>query len=268
MSLVDFIAQCHENLVLEQDQESKDARTYLTSRNVFEKSIKSGIIGYCLCNQDIPDPVRFFGEEFRKEDEDRWDMSKLFRGRLIVPVYSEFNDLVGIATRKPSHEKGNTWWNLPTPFKKGNHLFLLNLAKKSIFEKNKIYLVEGYMDAIVLRQYGLDNVVSLMGTALTQRKIGLIARYCNNVCFCFDSDENEAGQKANDMAIAILKKLDFCETISCIKLPIKQDPDVYVVENGLDNFLKQEVMLKDSDIEKICRKVVKQKHFKELAYAQ
>ena len=266
MSLKKFIKECHENLVLGQDQESIDARAYLLSRNILEKSIKSGIIGYCQCNQCIPDPVRYFGEECRKEDEDRWDMSNFLRGRLIVPVLSEFNELVGLASRKPSHEKGNTWWNLPSPFKKGSHLFMLNLAKKTVFEKNKIYLVEGYMDAIVLRQSGLDNVVSLMGTALTQRKIGLIARYCNNVCFCFDSDENEAGQKANDMAIAILKKLDFCESISCIKLPIKQDPDVYVTEHGLENFLAQEVVLKDSDIEKICRKVVKQKHFKDIAY--
>jgi DNA primase len=267
MSLKSFILQCHNTLVNEQDQEVLIAQDYLKSRNVLDKTIKSVIIGYCKSDEVIPDPVRFFGEELRKEDE-KWDLSYYLRGRIIIPVFSEFGSVVGIATRKPTKEPGNTWWNLPAPFRKGSHLFLLNTNKKNIFKKNKIYLVEGYMDAIILKQFGLDNVVSLMGTALTTRKIGLIARYCNNVCLCFDVDKNEAGQKARDISIAILKKFDFCENISVIHdLPVGTDPDEFVAQNGLDEFLKKEVVLKDSDIEKICRKIAKQKNSKEVLHA-
>lgn len=273
MLLKDFVLKCHRTLIdvdkigETQDQEVITARDYLYSRNVLEKSIKSVTIGYCKGDEELPDPVRFFGEELRKED-DKWDLSYYVKGRIIVPVYSEFNSLVGFATRKPTKEPGNTWWNLPAPFRKGGHLFLLNLAKKSIFEKNKVYLVEGYMDATILRQHGLDNVVGIMGTALTSRKIGLIARYCNNVCLCFDTDQNESGQKARDISVAILKKFDFCDSISVINdLPVGIDPDDFVTANGLDAFLKKEVVLKDSEIEKICRKVSKQKKSKEIIYA-
>lgn len=268
MSLKDFIIKCHINLLHNTtDREVEIAREYVASRNLLEKSLISAKIGYCNSDFILPDSVRFFGEEYRKDDE-KWDVSYFVRGRIIVPVYGEFNEAVGFATRKPTKEPGNTWWNLPTPFKKGNHLFLLKSAKKSIFDKNKVYLVEGYMDALILRQYGLDNVVSLMGTALTSRKIGLIARYCNNVCICFDTDENSSGQKARDVAIFILKKFDFCDTISTIDLPVKEDPDEFVAKNGLDKLLEKEVVLKESDIEKTCRKVIKQKNTKEIAYAQ
>ena len=266
MPLKDFIARCHNNLINDSGQEVVIAKEYLHSRNLLEKMVNSASIGYCNSDDTIPDAVRFFGKELRKE-EDYWDLSYFIRGRIIVPVYSEFNEVVGLATRKPTHESGNTWWNLPAPFKKGAHLFLLNLAKKTIFEKNKVYIVEGYMDALILRQYGLENVVSLMGTAFSLRKIGLISRYCNNVCLCLDEDANKAGQKATEIAIYNLKKFDFCEDISAIRgLPEGEDPDEYVAKNGIDSLLNNEVILDNLEIEKICRKVAKQN--KEIVYAQ
>lgn len=279
MSLKDFIEKCHTNLLENRtDQEVIVAKEYLDKRNLLDKSIISARIGYCNSDCKIPDSVLFFGEEERNNgrNSDEWSRdgwadynSKNLKGRIIVPVYSEFNTVVGIASRKPSFEKGNTWWNSSSPFKKGEHLFLLNISKKNIFDKNKIYLVEGYMDAIILQQYGLNNVVAVMGTALTSKKIGLIARYCNNVCICFDMDANESGQKARDMSIAILKKFDFCENISVINgLPIGEDPDTYVAKNGLDDFLSKEVVLKDSDIERVCRKLFKHKNYKEVMLAK
>ena len=265
--------KCHNNLVEGAGREVSVAKEYLKKRNTSNQSIVFSKIGYCNTEWILPDSVSLFGADEKDEpvNESKYAyyISSQLRGRLIVPVYDEFGRAVGIATRKPTFEKGNTWWNLPSPFKKGEHLFLLNNSKKNIFEKNKIYLVEGYMDAIALQQYGLNNVVAVMGTALTSKKIGLIARYCNNVCICFDMDENESGQKARDMSIAILKKFDFCENISIINgLPIGEDPDVYVEKNGLESFLEKEVILKDSDIEKICRKMTKKKNYKEVIQAQ
>jgi len=266
MSLKEFIISCHKNLIGNNSQEVVIAKEYLHSRNLLEKSIISATIGYCNSEETLPDYVRHFGKEFRKE-EGYWDLSYFIKGRIIVPVFSEFNKVVGIATRKPSHEDGNTWWNFPAPFKKGNHLYLLNSAKKSIFEKNKVYIVEGYMDALILKQYGLENVVGLMGTAFSLRKTALISRYCNNICLCLDSDLNQAGQKATETAIFNIKKFDFCENISVIKgLPEGEDPDVFIVKNGLDSLLQKEVILDNLDIEKVCKKVTKSN--KEIVYAQ
>jgi DNA primase len=181
----------------------------------------------------------------------------------VVPIYSEFGEAVGLATRKPSTAPGNSWWNMPAPFKKGNYLFMLDKARKAIFAKNKAYIVEGYMDALIPNQAGLDNVVSIMGTATTLRRIGLLARYCNNVCICMDADENKAGQNAQDLAVSLLRRFDFCESISVIMgLPIGVDPDEYVMEYGLNKFLSLEKTLSASEIRKICKEVESRQRFK------
>jgi DNA primase len=253
MSLAEFILECHNNLVKGTIRECDNAKEYLTKRNLTEASINTHKIGYCSIAKSLPESVRFFGQDLSEEDK-KWDMSYFIRGRIIVPIYSEFNKPVGFATRIPSTLPGNTWWNVP--FKKSNHIFLMNVIRKEVFKQNKIYLVEGYMDAIILHQQGLKNVGCIMGTALPSRKIGLVARYCNNVCLCFDSDKNEAGQNAQKMAIVTLKKFDFCETISVIdSLPVGEDPDVYIMKNGLDAFISQERVLKTNEIKKICKEV-------------
>ena len=50
-------------------------------------------------------------------------------------------------------------------FNKRKNLFALNYAKKS--KMGYLILVEGYMDAIALHQYGFDCAVASLGTALT-----------------------------------------------------------------------------------------------------
>lgn len=263
MLLKEFILECHNNLINAKDEE-KVALEYLTKRNLLKTSIVSHRIGYCSLATTLSRSIRFYGQELSEESK-KWDMSSSIKGRIIVPICSEFDKIVGFATRVPSALPGNTWWNVP--FKKSNHIFLFNVTRKEVFSQNKIYLVEGYMDALILFQYGLKNVGCIMGTALASRKIGLIARYCNNVCLCFDSDKNEAGQNAQKTAIATLKKFDFCEKISVIdSLPIGEDPDVYTVKYGVDAFLSNERVLKPLEIKKICKEVASKG--KEYTYAQ
>ena len=264
MSLSEFIVACHNNLINRIDREAIIGLEYLTSRNLLEESIVTHRIGCCSSSTKLPDFIRFFGQESCEENK-KWDMSSFIRGRLIVPICSEFGRVVGFSTRVPSKSPGNTWWNVP--FKKSNYIFLLNKTRKEVFNQNKIYLVEGYMDALVLYQSGIKNIGCIMGTSLSSRKIGLIARYCNNVCLCFDTDKNEAGQKAQKMAIAILKKFDFCEKISVIdNLPVGEDPDVFVTKYGIEPFLFNQRVLKSVEIKKIFKDVYCKN--KEFSHAQ
>ena len=253
MSLKGFITKCHQNLISGAGRDVEIALDYLFKRKLISESLVSHKIGFCDKESDIPDSVRFFGSE---EQDEPWDISGYLKGRIIVPVFDEFGETVGLASRYPSFKKGNTWWNLPVPFHKGNHLFLLNLARKTIFKTNKVYLVEGYMDALMLYQEGLHNVVGLMGTALTQRKVGLITRYCNEICLCFDVDENESGQKAKMISIALLKKFDLCDKISVIEgMPVGVDPADYVKKYGLQNFLDLERELSEKEMKRIVYKL-------------
>lgn len=258
--LYQFIKQCHENLLNNKTSEVTNAQKYLYGRNIKDESILLHSIGYCSDKDRIPDEIAFYGKE--KEDIDinhKGGYSYFIRGRIIVPIYSEFGLIVGFATRKPSSEYGNTWWNISRPFYKGNHLFLLDKSRKDIFKNNKIYLVEGYIDAIILHQEGLKGIVGLMGTNLSPRQVGLLARYCSNICLCLDVDKNNAGQKAQGKAIYSLQNFDFHESISIVDdLPVGEDPDVFVSKNGLPELLKRERILTKSEVNKIYREVLSQ----------
>lgn len=251
-----FIRKCHDNLLSEQG-ESVVALQYLQNeRHLKSNTILINQIGYCNSKDILPDEIKFFGKS-AGEMLNGNGYNYFIQGKVILPVFSEFGKIVGFATRTPSSEPDNTWWNLSLPFHKSHHLFLLDKVRKEVFENNKIYLVEGYIDAIVLRQEGLKGIVSVMGTNLSPRTVGLIARYCNNVCVCLDVDENKSGQKGQDKIIYILKKFDFCDSISVIEgLPVKEDPDVFVIKNGVSEFLKKERKLTDSEINCIYKKVL------------
>jgi len=257
--LVRFIQECHNNLLNDKSSETGNAIDYLKARNLTYDTVKEHKIGYCYEGQVIPDEIKHYGKTSDQE-RTRSGYSYFINGRIIVPVYSEFGYAVGLATRKPTFEPGNAWWNLPKPFKKGEYLFLLNKTRKSIFNKNKIFIVEGYIDAIQLYQAGLHEVVAIMGTALTPRKIGLIARYCDNICICLDVDENQSGQKGQDKAIFALKEYDFYDSISVIEgIPVGEDPDVYVAKNGLDELLSKERVLASKEINTIWKKIHSQR---------
>ena len=259
MTILDsFIEKCNGILVGRGDEDVVNAMEYLQFRGISEGTVKERNIGYCPADMNLPDEISHFGSELRdfESGDERRNLSFCIHDKLIVPVYDEFGYSVGFATRKPTFKKGETWWNLPAPFYKGKHLFSLDKSKDSIMKNNKIYLVEGYMDAICLYQEGLKEVVGIMGTSLSLRKIGLISRYCSNVCVCFDSDKNMAGQEAAYKAICQLYKLNFCENISVINtLPIGVDPDDYVKKNGIDAFIQHERVLSEEEIKVIYYEV-------------
>jgi DNA primase len=252
-----FVRNCHENLLKPRTKQAIIARDYLSKRAISNDSILEHEIGYVGYKDYIPDEIKFYGKDLDEVAPDNhYGYSGFIKGRILLPVRSEFGDIKGFATRAPSSETGNTWWNLSAPFKKSEHLYLLNKSRKHVFNDNKIYLVEGYIDAIILYQYGLKNVAAIMGTILSPRKIGLIARYCDSICLCLDVDENQAGQKAQTKAIAMLKEFGFAKNISCIKgLPVGEDPDTYVSKNGLDSLLKLEEKISEKEIVRIHKEV-------------
>lgn len=244
-----FIDLCKKFLI-EDNNEAREAYNYLMQiRGLSDESIKIHNIGYCPKNISLPKQIASIGEDTDDEKEKK-DYSYFIKGKIIIPIYDEFRKLVGFATRSPNTLKESTWWN--TPFTKGDSLYLLSLTRRESFNLNKIYLVEGYMDALMLYQHGIKNVASLMGTNLSLRQIGLITRYCSNLCFCYDVDKNNSGQRAQNKSIASINKLNHLDSISVIKgLPEGVDPDQFLIKNGQEAFKNLEVELTADDIKKI-----------------
>jgi DNA primase len=259
--LDEFIERCHGVLIEDSSSDSDAARTYLKeSRGLTKASVDLHRIGYCPPGASLPEEIRHFGNVRVSK---RTDYSFCIQDRIIVPIVSEFGDNVAFATRKPTTEDGYSWWNLPRPFKKGSHLYLLNHARSSIFKEDKVYIVEGYMDALLLYQAGITNVCSLMGTALTLRKIGRIARYCENICFALDVDKNGSGQRAFRKSVAVLARFNFVKNLSVIDgLPVGVDPDDFVNEHGVEAFLALEKTLTPDEIHDVCVKAEEERQFK------
>lgn len=157
-----------------------------------------------------------------------------FRDRLMFPIIDVRGNVIGFGGRIMNNADKNAAKYLNSPetliFNKRKNLFALNLAKKS--KLGYLILVEGYMDAIALHQYGFDCAVASLGTALTEDGANLLSRYTDQVVLIYDGDE--AGQNATQRAIPILEKAGL--QVKVLKMRDAKDPDEYLKKFGADRF--------------------------------
>jgi len=157
-----------------------------------------------------------------------------FRDRLMFPIIDVRGNVIGFGGRIMNNADKDAAKYLNSPetliFNKRKNLFALNLAKKS--KLGYLILVEGYMDAIALHQYGFDCAVASLGTALTEDGANLLSRYTDQVVLIYDGDE--AGQNATQRAIPILEKAGL--QVKVLKMRDAKDPDEYLKKFGADRF--------------------------------
>ena len=159
----------------------------------------------------------------------------MFRGRAIFPIINAQGKVLGFGGRAMGDAQPK-YLNTPdTPvFNKRQGLYALNFARKER-DVGHMVLVEGYMDTVSLRKYGVRGVVATLGTALTQEQARLIKRYVPEVWISYDGDS--AGRKAALRALEIFDEIDGL-TARVIDYPNGQDPDDFVRERGLAGFEK------------------------------
>ena len=156
-----------------------------------------------------------------------------FRDRLMFPIIDVRGNVIGFGGRiMKKDDKAAKYLNSPETliFNKRKNLFALNLAKKS--KLGYLILVEGYMDAIALHQYGFDCAVASLGTALTEDGANLLSRYTEEVVLIYDGDT--AGQNATKRAIPILEKAGL--KVKVLQMKDAKDPDEYLKRFGADKF--------------------------------
>jgi len=115
------------------------------------------------------------------------------RGRVIFPLLDHRGNTVGFAGRVlpgPNEKETAKYINTPeTPvYHKGSLLYALNLTRGNIKKKNVAIVVEGELDAISSWQAGVQNVVAIKGSALTEDQVRLLSRFCKKAILCLDSD--------------------------------------------------------------------------------
>ena len=154
-----------------------------------------------------------------------------FRNRLMFPIIDVRGNVIGFGGRVMDNSTPK-YLNSPETeiFNKRKNLFALNLAKKT--RLGYLILVEGYMDAVALHQYGFDCAVASLGTSLTEEHASLLARYTQQVILIYDGDE--AGQNATQRAIPMLEKAGL--QVKVLKMRDAKDPDEFLRKFGADRF--------------------------------
>ena len=217
------------------------AMKYLRDRGLSIDIIKKFGLGYSLDSWDSikkymdangisPELAYSAGLLAKKTNND--DYYDRFRNRIMFPIIDLKGNVIAFGGRVMD-DSIPKYLNSPETeiYSKGNNIYGLNLVKKIRNLKN-IIVVEGYIDAISLHQYGINNVVASLGTAFTENQARLLKRYANEIIIAYDSDA--AGQAATLKGLAILEK-EGCN-VKVIRLPKGKDPDEYIRQEGLDSF--------------------------------
>ncbi len=200
---------------LKQTAAGAPALEYLQRRGLLPATIETFGLGYAPDSWDTA--LRYFtGKGYtpaellqvglvteRQGGEGVYDR---FRHRIIFPIRDAAGRMVGFGARILNPEDQPKFINSPQTdlFDKGRLLYALDQARKPIRAQDQVVIVEGYLDVIALHQGGFTNVVSPMGTALTEDQLKMLKRMTRRIVLALDPDA--AGQKATLRGLEVARK--------------------------------------------------------------
>lgn len=228
---------------LQHPQVGQKAREYLISRGFNEDTIRrfrlglatsafDGLMKSPLMQKFGPDVLIRAGLLRTSESGKVYDT---FRDRLIFPIRDEAGRVIAFGGRVlPGSDHPAKYLNSPeTPlFSKSRVAYGLDLARPRILETRTVAIVEGYTDVVMAHQFGATNVVSVLGTALTEQHIALLRRFADRIVLLFDGDN--AGDLAVERALEVFLTQPI--EIGIATLPANIDPDEYLLKQGLPAF--------------------------------
>lgn len=210
---------------------------YVLQRNISPESITHFSIGYFPGGLQAINRLLSFARAQNILADDLMQANILAQGktvlyspfeeRIIFPIKDHLGRFCGFGGRRfKEHDERAKYYNSRENnyFIKGSILFGLDSAKKSIQEKETVFLVEGYTDCIAMVQHGYPNTVATLGTACTSTHLKTLSRYAQRLIILYDGDK--AGQDA------ILRLTELCWQVSMelsvIVMPAGHDPASYL----------------------------------------
>lgn len=235
------------------DPVAEGARRYLADRGITEESVNRFHLGFSPDEWDWllrrAGSANFSGEllervglVLRRESGGFYDR---FRGRLLFSIRDALSRPIAFGGRiLPDTANSNPerteakYINSPeTPlFSKGMQLYALDLAREAISKQHGLVVMEGYTDVIMAHQYGIQNAVAVLGTALGEKHIPLVRRFTDSITLVLDGDE--AGQRRTLQILDDLLALFVAHEIDLriLSLPTGADPCDVISSQGSEAF--------------------------------
>ena len=219
-----------------------EARRYLEKRGLARETIASFRLGYAPNARTalkahlsglgftLPDMIAAGMEIGGPDIPEPYDR---FRHRVMFPITDLKGRVVAFGGRALEKDVPAKYLNSPeTPlFHKGGLLFNAARARPVAHDRDRLIVVEGYMDVVALSEGGFAESVAPLGTALTEDQVKLLWRMVPEPILCFDGDSagKKAAYRAVDTAMPHLKP---GMSLAFAFLPDGLDPDDLVRQQG------------------------------------
>ncbi|MCK5018282.1 MAG: DNA primase [Candidatus Peribacteraceae bacterium] len=217
---------------------NKNGMKYLVDRTISSEQIKEFGIGYA------PDSFSKTYEYLLKKGFSKTEilnsslaiqkelsegkMYDRFRNRIMFPIHDHQGKIVGFGGRTLGDDDAKYINSSEGPlYRKSAVLYGYHYAKDAMRESKKVIMVEGYFDVLACHKVGINNVVAVSGTALTQEHVRLLKRTVETVVLCLDQDR--AGKDAAERAFMLCSPENL--HIHSVSLPYK-DPDETVSKDS------------------------------------
>lgn len=225
-------------------REGADALTYLKNRKISIDTVKKFNIGFGGKGWDNLSKILlqtgFSQEEIKATGLvvfSEKGARDFFRNRVTFPIINQREEIIAFGGRildnsLPKYVNSQE----SIIFSKRKNLYGLNIAKNFIACDKTVFIVEGYIDCIMMHEAGYSNTVATLGTSLTEEQIKFLRGFAEKFYLIFDGDE--AGKKAALRAVDIFLNLGISPYI--VSLPEGEDPDTLIV-NGKKEILEKAI---------------------------
>lgn len=229
------LAKEYYHYILVHHQIAAPAREYLSERGISNSTLELFGLGYSPNSWDSVQAYLIGKKNFTQQElldvgliikNDRGRVYDRFRGRLMFPLTTHRGEVVGFSGRTLEKDaKEAKYINSPETslYHKSELLFGYSQLSSFIRKSEEVILCEGEFDALSSMQSGVENVVAIKGSALTQEQIKLLARTVKRVIFALDADK--AGIEATKRAIQLVKENKSDLNLRVIQLTGGKDPD-------------------------------------------
>ena len=231
----------HEELMHGPGSDRVRARNYIASRRLFAPGVEQFRIGYAPEGGTKPwilgktGNAKLLIEAGVLREAKSGVLYDPMEKRIVFPQVNPAGKYLGFTGRTvPGIWAGTaeryTTTRLTPIFRRHEILYRIDLARSSIIAEKSAIIVEGMLDAALMFQVGIKNVVAVGSKALTDPQAQIIARYADNLQIMFDN--NDAGREGASEARR-RRGIHF-KQVSTLDYPARFDDPADWVANRID----------------------------------